>query len=85
MPKLQNRAISRPLRRLYTPKYSLLQTCALKIPAPDDLVGLGAYHDMTEGFMVYVYYIESSPNSHPMLAQKRKYCGIGVALLVYRV
>ena len=34
----------------------LLQKCALKIAATGELVALGAYRDMPQGFLVYVEY-----------------------------
>ena len=62
-----------------------LQKYALKIAATGELVGLGAYRNMPEGFLVYVEYIESAPHSNPTLSKNRKYRGIGATLLVYGV
>lgn len=64
---------------------SSLQKYALKIAATGELVGLGAYRDMPEGFLVYVEYLESAPHSNPTLADLRKYCGIGAVLLAFGV
>ena len=60
-----------------------LEKYALEIAATGELVGLGAYRDMPEGVLVYVEYIESAPHSNPTLAGRRKYKGIGAALLAY--
>ena len=62
-----------------------LQKYALKIAATGELVGLGAYRNMPEGFLVYVEYIESAPHSNPTLSKNRKYRGTGAALLAYGV
>lgn len=62
-----------------------LQKYALKIAATGELVGLGAYRNMPEGFLVYIEYIESAPHSNPTLSKNRKYRGIGAALLAYGV
>ena len=62
-----------------------LQKYALKIAATGELVGLGAYRNMPEIFLVYIEYIESAPNSNPTLSKNRKYRGIGAALLAYGV
>lgn len=62
-----------------------LEKYALKIATTGELVGLGAYRDMPEGVLVYVEYIESAPHSNPTLAVRRKYSGIGAALLAYGV
>ena len=62
-----------------------LQKYALKITATGELVGLGAYRNMPEGFLVYIEYIESAPHSNPTLSKNRKYRGIGAALLAYGV
>lgn len=62
-----------------------LEKYALKIATTGELVGLGAYRDMPEGVLVYVEYIESAPHSNPTLAIRRKYSGIGAALLAYGV
>lgn len=62
-----------------------LEKYALEIAATGELVGLGAYRDMPEGVLVYVEYIESAPHSNPTLAGRRKYKGIGSALLAYGI
>lgn len=62
-----------------------LEKYALEIAATGELVGLGAYRDMPEGVLVYVEYIESAPHSNPTLAGRRKYKGIGAALLAYGI
>ena len=64
---------------------SHLQKYALKIAATGELVGLGAYRNMPEGFLVYIEYRESAPHSNPTLSKNRKYRGIGAALLAYGV
>lgn len=62
-----------------------LEKYALKIATTGELIGLGAYRDMPEGILVYVEYIESAPHSNPTLATRRKYSGIGAALLAYGI
>ena len=63
----------------------LLQKFALKITATGELIGLAAYRDMPDGYLIYIEYIESAPHSNPTLAYRRKYRGIGAALLAYGV
>lgn len=46
----------------------LLQKCALKIAATGELVALGAYRDMPQGFLVYVEYLENAPYSESIAA-----------------
>ena len=41
----------------------LLQKCALKIAATGELVALGAYRDMPQGFLVYVEYLENAASA----------------------
>lgn len=62
-----------------------LEKYALEIAATGELVGLGAYRDMPEGVLVYVEYIESAPHSNPTFVGRRKYKGIGSALLAYGI
>ena len=50
-----------------------------------ELLGLGAYRNMPEGVLVYIEYIESAPHSNPTLNLKRKYRGIGAALIAFGV
>ena len=63
----------------------LLQKFALKITATGELVGLAAYRDLPDGYLIYIEYIESAPDSNPTLVHRRKYRGIGAALLAYGV
>ena len=46
---------------------------------------LQIFRHMPEGVLVYVEYIESAPHSNPTLAGRRKYKGIGAALLAYGI
>lgn len=62
-----------------------LEKYALEIRETNELIGLGAYRNMPEGVLVYVEYIESSPESNPTLARSRKYRGIGAALLAFGI
>lgn len=62
-----------------------LEKYALEIADTDELVGLGAYRNMPEGVLMYVEYIESAPSSNPTLTHRRKYAGIGVALLAFGI
>ncbi len=62
-----------------------LEKYALEIREANELIGLGAYRNMPEGVLVYVEYIESSPESNPTLARSRKYRGIGSALLAFGI
>lgn len=62
-----------------------LEKYALEIADTDELVGLGAYRNMPEGVLVYVEYIESAPSSNPTLTHRRKYVGIGAALLAFGI
>lgn len=62
-----------------------LEKYALEIAGTDELVGLGAYRNMPEGVLVYVEYIESAPSSNPTLTHRRKYTGIGAALLAFGI
>lgn len=62
-----------------------LEKYALEIADTDELVGLGAYRNMPEGVLVYVEYIESAPSSNPTLTHRRKYAGIGAALLAFGI
>lgn len=49
----------------------LLQKCALKIAATGELVALGVYRDMPQGFLVYVEYLENAPYSESIAASAR--------------
>ncbi len=62
-----------------------LEKYALKIAATGELVGLGAYRDMPDGLLVFVEYIESAPTSNPTITQKKKYLGVGAALLAFGI
>lgn len=62
-----------------------LEKYALEISETNELIGLGAYRNMPEGVLVYVEYIESSPESNPTLSRSRKYKGIGAALLAFGI
>lgn len=62
-----------------------LEKYALEIRETNELIGLGAYRNMPEGVLVYVEYIESSPESNPTLSCSRKYKGIGAALLAFGI
>lgn len=54
-----------------------LQKYALKIAATGELVGLGAYRNMPEGFLVYIEYIESAPHSNPTLSKIANIAALG--------
>ena len=62
-----------------------LEKYALKISETHELVGLGAYQNLPESVLVYVEYIESAPKSNPTVSPKKKYSGIGAALLAYGI
>lgn len=62
-----------------------LEKYALEIENTHELIGLGAYRSVPEGMLVYVEYIESTPNSNPTLTHDRKYTGIGAALLAFGI
>ena len=62
-----------------------LEKYALKISDTGELVGLGAYQNIPESILVYVEYIESAPSSNPIISAKKKYSGIGAALLAYGI
>ena len=50
----------------------LLQKFALKITATGELVGLAAYRDMPDGYLIYIEYIESAPHSNPHIGASSK-------------
>ena len=79
------RIVGRPVWMSKYLQEPFLQKYALKIAATGELVGLGAYRNMPEGFLVHIEYIESAPHSNPTLSKNRKYRGIGAALLAYGV
>ena len=58
---------------------------AFEVSDSREVLGLGAYKDTPEGFMVTVLYIESAPHSNPTLTREKKYNGIGAALLAYGI
>lgn len=62
-----------------------LEKFALVISSTNELVALGAYRNMPEGVLVYVEYIESAPHSNPTMEAKRKYRGIGAAMLAFGI
>ena len=45
-----------------------LEKYALKIAATGELVALGAYRDLPQGFLVYVEYLENAPHSESIAA-----------------
>lgn len=61
----------------------LLQKCALKIAATGELVALGAYRDMPQGFLVYVEYLENGcRTAQSIAATARPLVAFGVQLSV---
>ncbi len=62
-----------------------LEKYALNVTETGELIGLGAYRDMPEGLLVYVEYIESAPDSNPTMTGKKKYVGIGAAMLAFGI
>lgn len=62
-----------------------LEKFALELSGTGQLLGLGAYRDMPEGVLVAVEYIESAPDSNPTQTQRRKFRGIGAALLAFGI
>ena len=62
-----------------------LEKYALELNATKELVGLGAYRNVSEGILVAVDYIESAPNSNPTQTNSRKFRGIGAALLAFGI
>ena len=62
-----------------------LEKYALELDTSHELLGLAAYRDMPEGVLVYVEYMESVPSGNPTFRQKRKYVGIGAALLAFGI
>ena len=62
-----------------------LEKYALELNDTKELVGLGAYRNVSEGILVAVEYIESAPNSNPTQTNSRKFRGIGAALLAFGI
>ena len=50
-----------------------------------ELVALAAYQIAGKKAYVYILYIESAPHSNPTVKSKRKYTGIGAALIAFGI
>ena len=51
----------------------------------DELVALGAYEILPSSIVVHIIYLESQPESNPVITKKRKYSGIGQVLLAFGI
>lgn len=50
-----------------------------------EIVALGAYRVQASSVAVYIAYIESQPESNPTLAKRKKYIGIGKAMIAFGI
>ena len=51
----------------------------------DELVALASYEILRNRLVVHIVYMESQPDSNPLVTQDRKYSGIGRALIAFGV
>ena len=53
----------------------------------DELIALGAYQVVSGKAYVYILYLESAPNSNPIMTKKesRKYYGIGEVMIAFGI
>ena len=50
-----------------------------------EIIALGAYRVRKESVAVYIAYMESQPESNPTLTERKKYTGIGKAMIAFGI
>lgn len=53
--------------------------------AGDELIALGAYEILQNQLVVHIAYLESQPQSNPVITEKKKYTGIGRVLIAFGI